>query len=70
LRLISACDDLEANWIRDLGEVTAGAIAIGAAASYMDFRHGDLDWRENHPKLAQWFTSFSARPAMQETRLQ
>ena len=69
LRLIAACDDLEANWMRDLAEVNAGGIAIGAAASYMDFRHDDLDWRANHRRLAQWFETFTERPAMQATQL-
>lgn len=69
LRLIQACADLEANWLKELEEITAGAIAVGAVASYMDFRHGDLDWRKDHPKLAQWFKAFSGRPSMQATQL-
>ena len=69
LRLIAACDDLEANWMKDLPEVSAGSIAVGAAASYMDFRHGDLDWRQSHPKLARWLKAFYERPAMQATQL-
>ncbi len=69
LRLAATCHDLEANWMRDLAEVTAGAIAVGAAVSYMDFRHSDLDWRKDHPKLAAWFEAFTARPAMQATQL-
>ncbi|MDP9138049.1 MAG: glutathione S-transferase [Pseudomonadota bacterium] len=68
LRLTAACDDLEANWMKDLTEVSAGSIAVGCAASYMDFRHGDLDWRRGRPKLTQWFEAFGARPAMQATQ--
>jgi glutathione S-transferase len=67
-RLITACDDLEANWMKDLAELTLGTIAVGATAGYLDFRHADLDWRHNHPRLTEWFKSFAERPAMQATR--
>jgi glutathione S-transferase len=68
VRLIAACDDLETNWMKDLAGLTLGTIAVGAAAGYLDFRHGDIDWRHNHPKLTQWFKSFAERPAMQATQ--
>lgn len=63
-RLISACDDLENHWLAELEETTLGTIAVAAALTYIDFRHGDLGWRDNHPKLAEWFGRFSARPSM------
>ena len=31
-----------------------GHIAIGIALSYLDFRFGELRWRDGHPRLAAW----------------
>lgn len=63
-RLEAAWDDLEQHWLKDLKEITLGSIAIAAALAYVDFRHGHLGWRDNHPKLAEWFAGFSSRPSM------
>jgi glutathione S-transferase len=63
-RLTAACDDLEAHWLIELGETTLGSIAVAAALSYIDFRHGNLGWRDHHPKLADWFSRFSTKPSM------
>jgi glutathione S-transferase len=63
-RLITACDDLEAHWLNELRETTLGSISIAAALAYIDFRHDDLGWRDNHPMLTDWFGRFSARPSM------
>ena len=41
-----------------------GHIAIGIALSYLDFRFGDLGWREGHPRLAAWHARFDARPSV------
>jgi len=42
-----------------------GHIAIGNALSYLDFRFGELNWRDGHPRLAGWHATFDARPSVQ-----
>lgn len=46
------------------GRFTIGHIAIGIALSYLDFRFGDLAWRDGHPRLAAWHATFDARPSV------
>jgi glutathione S-transferase len=41
-----------------------GHIAIGIALAYLDFRFGELAWRDGHPRLAAWHASFDARPSV------
>jgi glutathione S-transferase len=41
-----------------------GHLAIGVALSYLDFRFGELKWREGHPKLTDWHATFNARPSV------
>ena len=43
-------------------------VALGCALGYLDFRFNDFGWRERCPKLATWFETFSALPAMQATK--
>ncbi|HEY7578057.1 MAG TPA: glutathione S-transferase [Acetobacteraceae bacterium] len=43
---------------------TIGHIGIGVALSYLDFRFGDLRWRDGHPQLAAWQATFDARPSV------
>ncbi|MCS0494325.1 glutathione S-transferase [Ancylobacter sp. MQZ15Z-1] len=47
---------------------TIGAIAIGCALGYLDFRYADLDWRQGRPAAAAWFAAFDERPSMAATR--
>jgi glutathione S-transferase len=44
-----------------------GQIAVGCALGYLDFRHGDLDWRKGRPALAAWEEKLRARPSMAAT---
>jgi glutathione S-transferase len=44
--------------------LTIGHIAIGVALSYLDFRFGNLRWREDHPRLTAWHATFDARPSV------
>lgn len=44
-----------------------GHVAIGCALSYLDFRYADESWREDHPQLAVWHTTFAARPSVLAT---
>lgn len=65
-KILAALAAMEA----DLPEgVDIGAIAYGCALAYLDFRFADLNWRDRHPKLAEWEAVFAARPAMRATRV-
>ncbi len=68
-RLNATFDELEANWIDTLADVSAGSIAVAVALSYVDFRLGDLNWRNGRSKLAAWHQSFSERDSMSRTAL-
>jgi glutathione S-transferase len=41
-----------------------GHLAIGVALAYLDFRFDSMQWRDGHPKLAAWHTTFNARPSV------
>lgn len=43
----------------DLGDVT-----LTCTLAYLDFRVGDLDWRNTHSALATWLDGVSDRPSM------
>jgi glutathione S-transferase len=45
-----------------------GTISIGCALGWLDFRFGDLRWREGRPALAAWFEHFDVRPSMAGSR--
>jgi glutathione S-transferase len=44
-------------------QFSIGHIALGVALGYIDFRFPELKWREGHPKIAAWHTTFEARPS-------
>ena len=44
-----------------------GAIAVGCALGYLDFRFAGEPWRDAHPRLAAWFAEVSALPPMART---
>jgi glutathione S-transferase len=46
---------------------TIGEITVGCALGYLDFRYGDLGWRDAHSKLASWHAKFSQYPSMLAT---
>ena len=64
-KLVASVDALEreAQALRD-GVFSIGHVAIGVALGYLDFRFGELSWRDGHPKLAGWHETFNARPAV------
>ena len=43
---------------------SVGHIAIGVALGYLDFRFDALKWRQGHPKLTAWHSTFNARPSV------
>jgi glutathione S-transferase len=67
-KIARAIGALEAEWIAHLaGPLDAGAIAVGVALGYVDFRHGDLNWRAGCPKLAAWHATFAERESYAAT---
>lgn len=48
-----------------LSGFTIGHLAIGVALGYLDFRFASLAWRDGHPKLAAWHSTFNELPAVQ-----
>ncbi|HYZ23150.1 MAG TPA: glutathione S-transferase family protein [Rhodopila sp.] len=44
---------------------TVGHLAVGVALGYLDFRFGEMRWREGHPRLATWHERFNSRPSVQ-----
>lgn len=59
---------IEERWTSHLsGKVTMGQVAVGCALGYLDFRHGDRDWRPGREALAGWYAEFSQRPSMLDT---
>ena len=68
VKVTRTLDALETYWVDYLNEgLTAGHIAVGCALGYLDFRHGDRDWRTGRDRLAAWEESFRARPSMMAT---
>ena len=60
-------DNLENN-IEDLqGIFNIGHISIACSLGWFDFRFPDLEWRRDHPGLADWFEFISERPSMINT---
>jgi len=47
--------------------ITIGEIAVACALGYLDFRLPQLSWRENHPKLRDWYEKFAQYPSMKDT---
>jgi glutathione S-transferase len=63
-----ALDALEDRWMSHLsGPLDAGQISIGCALGYLDFRHGEREWRRGRATLERWAERFLARPAMEAT---
>jgi len=59
---------LEARWMPHLqGPLDIGVITVGCALGYLDFRHGDRDWRATRPALAAWEAAFVQRDSMAAT---
>lgn len=64
----SALDHLEAQGLPLLvGPLNLGAISVGCALGYLDFRFSDMEWRKDRPGLARWFADFVERPSMKAT---
>lgn len=44
-----------------------GHLTIGVALAYADFRFGDFNWRNDHPRSDAWMRTFLARESVQKT---
>lgn len=67
-KIARALTALEGRWTDHLsGPPDMGQIAIGAALGYLDFRHGERNWRTVHPTLTAWYDTFRTRPSMKLT---
>ena len=59
---------LNTRWMSHLaGPLDMGQVSVACALSYVDFRHGDRDWRAGHDALAKWHETFESRASMQAT---
>ncbi|MFO1036094.1 MAG: glutathione S-transferase [Geminicoccaceae bacterium] len=69
LKVTRALDRLEAEDVGGFGlRVDIGTIAIACTLGYIDFRFADDHWRRGRRRLAAWYETFAARPAMAATR--
>lgn len=67
-KIENALDALNARWMSHLsGPMDAGVISVGCALAYLDFRHGDREWRKGRDALDDWFAVFGARDSMLAT---
>ena len=48
-------------------EFNIGQIGAACVCGYLDFRFGDWNWRNPHPRLAAWFEQVAQRPSVRET---
>lgn len=59
---------VNARWMSHLsGPLDMGHIAVGCALSYLDLRHDERGWRNNHAALADWHANFTRRDNMAAT---
>jgi glutathione S-transferase len=49
------------------GPVNLGSIAVACALGYLDFRLPELDWRQQHPHVANAYASLRELPGMRAT---
>ena len=68
-RIGAALDDLDRNWSETLRDTNAGSIAVAVMLAYLDFRLGDLQWRDGRGRLAAFHEAFSQRDSMVKTAL-
>ena len=68
-KVARSLDALNDRWMAHLsGPVDAGQIAVGCALGYIDFRHGDRNWRRGREALTTWYEGFAERPSMKATQ--
>ena len=60
-------DALEHNTPDINADLNLGALGLAASLGYVDFRHGDMNWRAGRPNLTAWLDEISKREAFKET---
>lgn len=65
--IYAGLDELEKSLDQLQGDVTLGVLGAASLLGYLDFRLGELNWRDGRGALAEWFEDFSKRPSMIET---
>lgn len=63
-RIVASVRDVEQNWNADLHALSSATILLATALSYIDFRHGTIDWRTQSPSVAAFHARFSDRSSM------
>lgn len=67
-KVTGALDAINERWMSHLfGPLDMGQIAVACALGYLDFRHGDRNWRQGRDGLAGWYAEFAKRDSMQAT---
>jgi glutathione S-transferase len=46
---------------------TLGHLSLASTLGYLDFRHGDMSWRNGRSELAAWFEQICTRPSISVT---
>lgn len=64
-RIEQGLDEIERNWMADLGSVNAGSIGVACMLGYIDFRHDALKWRSTRPQLTAFAGRFNKRLSME-----
>jgi glutathione S-transferase len=68
LKIDRALTALETRWMAQLNEQkNLPVLAVAVALGYIDFRHGDRNWRDTHPTLAAWEAEIRERPSIAAT---
>ena len=67
-KIDKALDVLETWRGARIQDMHIGSITVACALAYLDFRHGDRDWRDGRPVLTQMLDTFSRRTSMLQTR--
>lgn len=59
---------INTRWMSHLaGPLDMSHIAVACALGYIDFRHGDRNWRKENDALDDWYAVFSERDSMKAT---
>lgn len=66
-RSVSQTLDALESQTTEMARLDLGAIAVGCALGYLDFRFAMDAWREGRSHLAAWFEEFAQRRSMQAT---
>lgn len=67
-KIPAALDRLEAEAAQlAAAAFSLGAVAVGTALGYLDFRFASMNWRGGRPQLARWYEGFAARPSVRAT---